>query len=84
MGVTDAPHREHRAERGRDYQVVQVSPGVIDTLECLHDDSAGLIGLVLDESAALLLHPLQLFLLFLHQLFYFLKVKHFGLKRMRR
>lgn len=53
--------------------MVQVSPGVIDTLERLHDDGAGLIGLVLDERTALLLHPLEFFLFFLQQLFHFLK-----------
>ena len=61
-------------EREREtYQVVQVGPGVIDTLEGLHDDSAGFICLVLDEGTALFLHPLQVPLLLLQQLLHLLK-----------
>ena len=70
---------EEGGERGRRvgrtvgaYQVVQVGPGVIDTLECLHDNSAGLVGFILNESDALLLHPLHLLLFLLHLLLHFL------------
>lgn len=45
--------------------MVQVGPGVIDTLERLHDDGAGFICLVLDKGTALLLNPLKFFLFFL-------------------
>lgn len=52
-------------EKHRLYQVVQVGPGVIDTLERFHDDGTGFIRLVLDKGTALLLNSLQFFLFFL-------------------